>query len=676
MESLFLKVAETAFSAGWVVLAVLGLRLLLKKAPRWILCGLWALVALRLLLPVLPESPLSLTPEPVFFSQAMDQPVQAEPAPLSPSNTPVLTEAPEQWSPVTAASLVWLAGMAGMLCWGGASFLRLRKKVAPSLDLGNGVFLCDYIDSPFILGIFRPKIYLPSTVDPRDAKYILAHERCHLARKDHWWKPAGFLLLAVNWFQPLLWLAYVLLSRDIESACDEKVVKDFPRHQRACYSEALLRCSVPRSAVRLCPLAFGEIGVKERVKNVMSPRRPTFWILLLSLAAVILTSLFFLTRPQSPSLMDLTPDYESASIWTGRGIFSMDSQSAAMKKFLRETRYDPAPVPGLDSNTRQGWSLYFLTEGQEPDSYFYISQDCQTLSCYEQNQLTTAYTLKDPEAVREFLDYWSGVVMAQKSDRSPYWVEDQPWIWAQEVTVDDIAAAFYPNTPQNADYFVFRRKLQPVVESLNRMKKSDFTPVDSFQENLLDLTYPANETNTALYLYDTVNGMVEVIHLCQGRLELLTTPELQSVMDSERNEVTWTRWELHGPDLARAMDGILEGVQKNTHFTGWRFNWQGVEFVHGDIRITSQILEDWVWETVPYTDDRTPCGIRCRPPEATEGWMFLSFWPAGTQPEEEIIYRGPASETEAGAYYTVFDSDTPWIKTYTRAIQDTFPFYG
>ena len=147
-------------------------------------------------------------------------------------------------------------------------------------------------------------------------------------------------------------------------------------------------------------------------------------------------------------------------------------------------------------------------------------------------------------------------------------------------------------------------------------------------------------------------------------------------MDSERNEVTWTRWALRSPDLARAMDGILEGVQKNTHFTGWRFNWQGVEFVHEDIRISSQILENWVWETVPYTDDHTPCGIRCRPPEATEGWMFLSFWPAGTQPEEEIIYRGPTSETEAGAYYTVFDSDAAWIKTHTRAIQDTVPFYG
>jgi len=192
---------------------------------------------------------------------------------------------------------VWLAGAAVLACWGIVSFLRVRREVAASIPVSENVMACDELPSPFILGIFRPVIYVPSYLNGADLDYVLTHERAHLRRHDHWWKPLGYLLLCVYWFNPLCWLAYVLLCRDIESACDERVIRDMNRAGMAAYSQTLLNCSMPAKRISVCPLAFGETGVKERVKNVLNYRKPAFWVIAAALAACIVVAVCFLTDP-------------------------------------------------------------------------------------------------------------------------------------------------------------------------------------------------------------------------------------------------------------------------------------------------------------------------------------------------------------------------------------------
>ena len=308
MDLAFVKVLNVSISASWLVLVVLVLRLLLKKSPRWIHVALWGLVAVRLLCPNFLESGMSLVPstqtvpESVFYLEANQQQEQVsleilEPRPNMP---PVSVELEQTVNNVQTWevqwSLLWPAGMLVMLLHALISYLRLRRKVSASMELSGDVYLCDYIDTPFILGVLRPRIYLPSGL-ASGAEYVLAHERAHIARKDHWWKPMGYLLLTVHWFNPLLWAAYILLCRDIELACDERVVKQMGLPERKTYSETLLSCSVSRRNLAACPLAFGEVGVKQRIKSVLNYQQPGFWMVVIAVVCLILAAVCFLTDP-------------------------------------------------------------------------------------------------------------------------------------------------------------------------------------------------------------------------------------------------------------------------------------------------------------------------------------------------------------------------------------------
>lgn len=314
MENLFLAVLNMSIAASWLILAVLLLRLPMKKAPRWAVCLLWAVVGLRLVCPFQPESVLSLIPSAETVSADI---VYAE-VPEIHSGVPFLNQAVnpvleaslspepgESANPmqivVAAASAVWLAGLASLLVYALVSWLRLRRRVRAAVPAGDGLWVCDDVPSPFILGLFRPCIYLPSGMNERQAALAAAHERAHLARHDQLWKPLGFLLLAVYWFNPLCWAAYILLCRDIESACDERVIRPMPLSERKAYSEALLACSLPRRAVAACPLAFGETGVKTRIRNVLHYRRPAFWVILAAVVLCLAVSVCFLTNPVYPA---------------------------------------------------------------------------------------------------------------------------------------------------------------------------------------------------------------------------------------------------------------------------------------------------------------------------------------------------------------------------------------
>ena len=326
MEAVFLSLVNRSITAGWLVLAVLALRLLLRRAPKSILCAMWGLVGLRLLCPVSIESPLSLIPS----VQTLPETVLTTPQPeiysgvavidrvVNPVLTNTLAAAPgESVNPaqVLAGVLpwIWLLGMVGMLGYALFTTLRLRRRVSTAVRLEQGVKQSEYVKTPFVLGLIHPTIYLPFHMESADAVHVLAHERAHIRRGDPWWKALGFVLLAVCWFHPLMWVAYFFLCRDIEAACDETVIRGFSREERQGYAEALLRLSVAVPALHGCPLAFGEVGVKTRIKGVMHYKKPGFWIVTLAVLAAIVVAVCFLTSPAAEKTPEITlPPAENA----------------------------------------------------------------------------------------------------------------------------------------------------------------------------------------------------------------------------------------------------------------------------------------------------------------------------------------------------------------------------
>ena len=310
LPAMFLDLLNASISATWLVLGILLLRLLLKKAPKWLTCALWALVAIRLVMPFSIESIFSLIPS----TQTLPPEILTENRFEVNTGIPVINQhinhdvlgsyyegvtvpVDTGLNMVSEASQIWLIGMVILALYSLCSYLFLRRKVAASIPLRENIYLCDYIDTPFILGLFRPRIYLPSSLEATSQPHVLAHEHAHLKRRDHWWKPLGFALLCIHWFNPLMWLAYVLLCKDIELACDEKVIKELGTQDKAAYSQALLECSMPRYLIAACPLAFGEVGVKERVKSILNYKKPAFWVIVTALILCITAAVCFLTDP-------------------------------------------------------------------------------------------------------------------------------------------------------------------------------------------------------------------------------------------------------------------------------------------------------------------------------------------------------------------------------------------
>ena len=321
MNELFLKIINMSISASWLVLAVLILRFVLKKAPKWVNVLLWGIVAVRLAFPFSIESAFSLIPsaETISPSIMMDTvpSVQTGVPAINNVINPVigssLAPAPgasanplQIWIPIL--SMIWVAGVAILFVYTAVSYWRLRRKVSEAVILRDNIFQSENVASPFVLGIIKPRIYLPFNMNGQDLEHVVAHEQAHIRRKDHWWKPLGFLLLTIHWFNPLMWLAYVLLCRDIELACDEKVIKELDNEQRADYAQALVVCSVNRRMIAACPLAFGEIGVKDRVKSVMNYKKPEFWIIFLAVIACVIVAVCFLTNPAGTALTKWTID--------------------------------------------------------------------------------------------------------------------------------------------------------------------------------------------------------------------------------------------------------------------------------------------------------------------------------------------------------------------------------
>lgn len=312
MTACFITLLNMSVTAAVTAVAVMLVRAVFKKLPKWLTCALWATVGLRLLLPFSFESALSLVPRASTVRETVGQFAAAgtaDPAPVSGSTeyfvlsnfvppTPVSVPSARSFDWLGLLAWVWLAGAAVMLGYMIVSALLLKRRVGATISAEKGVYLSDTIDAPFVLGVLRPCIYLPSSLSKAQKEMILAHEKAHLKRGDHVVKPLAFLLLSVYWFNPVLWVAYALLCRDIELACDERVIRDMDRDEKAFYSQTLLDCGRQRRSIAACPLAFGEVGVKERVKNVLNYKKPAFWIILVAVIAGVALAVCFLTNPK------------------------------------------------------------------------------------------------------------------------------------------------------------------------------------------------------------------------------------------------------------------------------------------------------------------------------------------------------------------------------------------
>ncbi len=310
MEDIFLGFLNQSITAGWLILAVMALRMLLKRSPKWIHCLLWALVAFRLACPFSLESVFSLIPSretvrhdmavtsgPVidsgvrFVDNAVNQVIRESAAPRPETSADPL----QIW--LFIASVIWIMGAAAMLLYALAAYTRLWLKIRTAVRLEEPVMLSEFVDTPFLFGVIRPRIYLPSDMPEELRAPVIAHELAHLQRRDNLWKILGYGMLAAYWFHPLCWAAYILLCRDIERACDEKVIRSYDMHQKKLYSEALLACSMDRRAGLVCPLAFGEVGVKERIRSVLNYKKPAFWGIAAAVAVCVVAAVCFLTDP-------------------------------------------------------------------------------------------------------------------------------------------------------------------------------------------------------------------------------------------------------------------------------------------------------------------------------------------------------------------------------------------
>ena len=369
MNELFLKIINMSISASWLVLAVLILRFVLKKAPKWINVLLWGIVAIRLICPFSFESTLSLIPsaETIPLNIGMDTTPTINSG-ISAINNAVNPIISHSNTPMAGASVnllqitigiyeyIWIFGMIALALYTAISYWRLRRKVDTAVRYKDNIFQSENVSFPFVLGIIKPRIYLPFKMNGQYLEYVVAHEQAHICRKDHWWKPLGFLLLMIHWFNPLMWLAYVLLCRDIELACDEKVIKELGNEQRGDYTQALVACSINRRMIAACPLAFGEVSVKERVKSVMNYKKPAFWVIIISVIVCVGVAVCFLTNPKQDSYTlrivvpagsqekfvytdeEVSTIRNSIKIWSGDGLGDTEVILSPVNK-TTETRY-------------------------------------------------------------------------------------------------------------------------------------------------------------------------------------------------------------------------------------------------------------------------------------------------------------------------------------------------
>lgn len=421
----FFWVLNTSISASFLVAAIIILRLILKKAPKAMIVALWGMVAIRLICPFSLESALSLIPseETIPTEQFETFETQNDDYNLHIVSNPIYSDDVDYTMPGDVGSnsldsiyayFGWLGGMGIMLAYSAICYIAIRTKVRFSVPHKDNIRLCDSIRTPFILGVFKPKMYLPSNIPDAEKEYVIAHENAHLKRRDHWWKPLGFVLLSLHWFNPLMWVAYILLCRDIEFACDEKVVKSLGEEGKKPYSEALLNCSVPRKMITACPVAFGETGVKDRIKSVLNYKKPAFWVILIAVILSVVVAVCFMTNPAGSKLVDVFnikfTIISNINISTPDGVFDtydVDEIGVAAD-FVKSVRIYDTPVSQSRSEDRDfSYSIRVCnTVGHDLYSYFTLNfnEDCTEVWMNDYVKPTFTYKVKNPSEAKKFFE--------------------------------------------------------------------------------------------------------------------------------------------------------------------------------------------------------------------------------------------------------------------------------
>ena len=430
MSELFLKIINMSISASWLIFAVLILRLVLKKAPKWVNVLLWGIVAIRLICPFSFESALSLIPSAETFpKKIISGPSFDVQSGITPVDNRINDYLGDRYfegvtvpanngnTIMTILTIVWTIGILLLVAYTVISYWRLHREIDTAVRYKDNIFQSENVSSPFVLGLIKPRIYLPFKLDGQDMEHVVAHEQAHIRRKDHWWKPLGFLLLTIHWFNPLMWLAYVLLCRDIELACDEKVIKGLSNEQRADYTQALVDCSVNRRMIAACPLTFGEVGVKERVKSVMNYKKPAFWVIIIAVIVCVGVAVCFLTNPKQDRYTlrivvpagsqeefvyteeEVSTVRNSIKIWSGDG--------------LGDTEVLLFPV---NKTAETGYTATYLTHGMsvefdaEKDTWFKIGVNMQNptnedIIVYVEVENVEVRIVDEINSVIEWFDY-------------------------------------------------------------------------------------------------------------------------------------------------------------------------------------------------------------------------------------------------------------------------------
>lgn len=435
MSELFLTIVNMSISASWTVFAVLLLRLLLKKAPKWITVLLWGIVAIRLICPFSIESVMSLIPsaETIRPEIMMDQSPEIHSGVSIIHNilNPMIRESLSP-DPVTSINplqlcffifaVIWIVGIVGLLLYTIISSIRLKQKMSIAILFRDNIFQSEHVVSPFVLGILTPKVYLPFHINEQNIEYVIAHEQAHIQRKDHCWKPLGFLLLTIHWFNPVMWLSYVLFCHDIELACDEKVIKEWNTEQKADYAQALLTCSVNRHMLVASPFAFGEAGVKNRVKFILNYKKPSFWLIAAAIIASAAVAICFLTNPTSNKLKDIenkslnTLIEETVAVWMSDGetYHSLGTIRKDLLEDLSDLKISRKEVSLNRNEDRDVSHTLILQTRQDTDStifsylkglYIYFDSDFSSVWVNDGVKPTLSYQVINPEKAHEIFEH-------------------------------------------------------------------------------------------------------------------------------------------------------------------------------------------------------------------------------------------------------------------------------
>lgn len=682
MENIFLEILNMSITASWLTLAVIVLRCILKKAPKSLRVILWAMVGIRLVCPFSFESVLSLLPS----KETVSEDILYAQNPTIESGVPVINNAVNNFlgsnfsaeptnsvNPLQVmtyvSSYIWVIGIAVMLCYTIFSFLRIKKKVAEALLLNENIFICDRIDTPFILGIFRPCIYLPSSMNDEDRELVIAHEKAHISRRDHLWKPLGFLLLTVYWFNPVMWIAYILLCKDIELACDEKVIKKEDIGIKKAYSNALINCSAERKLISACPLAFGETGVKGRIKSVLSYKKPAFWVILVAVIAVVVTGVCFLTDPNISTDDELSAfiDTQITEYYQSDNI-TLD-YSAIDWKVLGKTNKG-------NETTVYMWVMYqeYIYEDEIKESY-----GAHILTAISAEKIDGKYVLTE---------YWEPEDGSMYTDSIRKKVPLTLWSKAMN-------SQRYVEEQKNACYALAEEHFSVVTKNFLIIKEDYYVKSDEGNVKTNNGTYELHNQHLTAnrYVPTIINEynpyefsiIIEQIKLTYAviaftnpllldgksvdRIELYYDESIELFTPTDETYIKYTLYTAEGisPDTVREQEMNKQGIGEKTYFNNLTdlLNYYITENVGSSIRLLNFCCPKYVVLAEKTTDEETTAYLRVLYEEYDEETQ-KKVW--GVNTSLAITYKKTSSGYELVEFWAPRDENR-----YEESIKEKFP---